>query len=359
MPPTPKTASLNILISEPGAVVSVDQVRLNIPVGKSTRVGKFPMGKTIVVEAVLPNHCPIRREITVKKPEVMNLDLTWEFKNPIGMAFVRVEPGSFTMGSETGQKEERPAHDVTIRAPFFMGKYEVTQAQWLAVMKYSQSDHQGPLDFPADNISWNDAWAFISALNRMDPQNTYRLPTEAEWEYACRAGTTGDFAGELTDLGWFANNSGNQDIDFFSEYKKVVNGGKYPDQELSYIIKTYNLQPHPVGNKLPNDWGLYDMHGNVWEWCQDTYHGNYVGAPFNGEAWENGGTPTEHTLRGGNYYSPSDFCRSSFRLPRETGHRCSCTGFRVVAIPKKTDGTLNVLPVQPKGTTPNPRGSRT
>src|SRR5436853_7544725 len=137
-----------------------------------------------------------------------------------------------------------------------MGKYEVTQAQSEAVMGSNPSKFQGA-DLPVESVSWNDVQKFIQILNSHSRKYSYRLPTEAEWEYACRAGTAGDYAGKLDSMMWYGENS----------------GGK----------------THPVGQKQSNAFGLYDMHGNVWEWCEDWYHENYNGAPTDGSTWLSGG----------------------------------------------------------------------
>lgn len=164
------------------------------------------------------------------------------------------------MGSNSDIKftdNERPIHPVTISNGFYMGIYEVTRGEWLKVMgtrPYSADDCG--LNCPMDLVSWDDAQEFISKLNQKQDGYSYRLPTEAEWEYACRAGTTGDDPGEnLDSVAWYGNNAGRK--------------------------------AHPVGQKQPNAFGLYDMIGNVNEWVQDSFHQDYVGAPTDGSAWVN------------------------------------------------------------------------
>jgi formylglycine-generating enzyme required for sulfatase activity len=172
---------------------------------------------------------------------------------------VLVPVGSFMMGSTNGLDDnEKPVHQVTISQAFYMGKYEVTQGQWQSVMGTNPSafkDCGG--NCPVDNVSWDDVQNFINKLNETNDGFRYRLPTEAEWEYACRAGTTGDYAGNLSEMAWYSENSGRK--------------------------------THAVGSKRLNDWGLADMHGNVQEWCQDWYHNSYNGAPSDGSAWLSGG----------------------------------------------------------------------
>lgn len=201
-------------------------------------------------------------------------------KNQLGMELVSLPAGTFTMGSENGEASEKPVHQVTIREGFYMGKYEVTQAQWQQVMGNNPSQFKGD-NLPVDNVSWDDAQEFIRKLNAKNDGYVYRLPTEAEWEYACRAETTGDYAGNLDAMAWYSANSGKQ--------------------------------THPVGQKQPNRFGLYDMHGNVDEWCFDFSHDNYDGAPTDGNAWANGGDQSRRVRRGGSWINSKRGCRSAGR----------------------------------------------
>ena len=163
-----------------------------------------------------------------------------------GIEFVKIEPGEFMMGCSTNddgcKADEKPAHRVRITKAFEIGKYEVTQTQWQAVMGTNPSVLRGE-DRPVESITKGEAQDFLNKLNARSDGYQYRLPTEAEWEYAARAGSTGPFAGELDEIAWYAGNSEDE--------------------------------THPVGKKKSNAWGIYDMHGNVREWVQDFYSANY------------------------------------------------------------------------------------
>jgi formylglycine-generating enzyme required for sulfatase activity len=202
------------------------------------------------------------------------------------------------MGSTDGQADEQPVHQVTISYSFYIGKDEITQAQWQAVMGGSPS-HFSCRNCPVEQVSWDDTRAFLKRLNERNDNFTYRLPTEAEWEYACRAGTTGDYAGPLSLVGWSSDDAG---------------------------------KTQPVGGKRPNDWDLFDMHGNVFEWCEDWYHDNYNGAPVDGSAWLSGGDRKYRVLRGGSWNSNANILRSAHRSGNPPALRHPAVGFRVVAV---------------------------
>ena len=215
------------------------------------------------------------------------------------MTFVKIPAGSFIMGSNDGESDEKPVHTVNIKS-FYMMTTEVTQAQWQSVMGKNPSKLKGDY-FPVENVSWNDCQDFIQKLNQLKPGKDYRLPTEAEWEYACRAGTStkfysGNSDSDLERIGWKNGNSGNK--------------------------------THPVGQKVPNAWGLYDMHGNVWEWCEDWYHDSYNGSPTNGSAWLSP-SGQYRVLRGGSWHSNAQLCRSSDRGGVDPDYRDCNVGFRL------------------------------
>jgi formylglycine-generating enzyme required for sulfatase activity/serine/threonine protein kinase len=217
-------------------------------------------------------------------------------RNRMGMELVWIPPGQFTMGSE--MPDEKPVHVVTIGNGFYMGKYEVTQAQWQAVMFNKPSYFEGD-NLPVERVSWNDAVAFITRLNSQNDGYSYRLPAESEWEYACRAETTGHYYGKVDDIAWYSDNS-------------------------------YGTRP--VGGKQPNAFGLYDMSGNVEEWCQDRWNTNYEGAPRDGSAWLTG-DEQYRVARGGSYFIYVAWgLRSAERYVYVTDARISEVGFRVVAV---------------------------
>lgn len=239
--------------------------------------------------------------------------------NGVLMDMVLIPNGTFQMGSPITEpgwvNEEGPQRKVTV-ASFYLGKYEVTQAQWEAVAALPQinlSLNPNPSRFkganrPTEKVSWNEAMEFCERLAKKTGRN-YRLPSEAEWEYACRAGTTTPFYfGETitTDL---VNYDGN------STYGNAPKG---IDRQ----------QTTDVGSFPPNAFGLYDMHGNVWEWCADPYHENYQGAPSDGRVWD-GGDDRYQMLRGGSWLLDPVFCRSAFRNRFGAAVRLDSIGFRV------------------------------
>ena len=241
--------------------------------------------------------------------------------NDVKLEMVAISGGGFWMGSPDNEEEredrESPQHRVNL-SPFWMGKYPVTQGQWMEVaafpkvkedLKPQPSKFFG-LDRPVEQISWFEAVEFCDRLSRQTGKN-YRLPSEAEWEYACRARTVTPFSfGETisTDL---ANYDGNY------TYGKGSKG-------------EYREQTTPVATFKPNAFGLYDMHGNVWEWCADHWHKNYEGAPPGGTPWIDGGDSKLRVLRGGSWYFFPRNCRSADRGGGEPDDRSGNNGFRVV-----------------------------
>ena len=220
--------------------------------------------------------------------------------NSIDMKFTLIPAGKFVMGSEE-YDGEKPVHAVTISKPFYLGVYQLTQREWETVMGNNPSDFKGD-NHPVEKVSWGDVQEFINKLNEKENTNKYRLPSEAEWEYAARAGTTtrysfGDDDSKLGEYAWYDENS----------------SGK----------------THPVGQKGSNPWGLYDVHGNVWEWVQDEWHNTYEGAPNDGSAWEDVGS-ARRVIRGGNWYNNAGSCRSALRYHFNQGYRYVHLGFRLL-----------------------------
>ncbi|HEX5707848.1 MAG TPA: SUMF1/EgtB/PvdO family nonheme iron enzyme [Pyrinomonadaceae bacterium] len=220
-----------------------------------------------------------------------------------GVEFVYIPPGSFMMGSaDSSESDEKPVHQVAIREGFYMGRYEVTQEQWRRVVGNNPSHHTGCDNCPVEQVTWEDAQEFIKKLNAMGDGFTYRLPSEAEWEYAARAGTTGEHA-NLDLVAWYRVNAG--------------------------------MKTHPVGGKQANGFGLYDMLGNVSEWCLDYWHGNYNSAPADGSARMIRGDMNSRVLRGGSWdYNPV-LLRSTFRSRFSPNSKLNSVGFRVVAVARQ------------------------
>jgi len=219
-----------------------------------------------------------------------------------------IAPGSFTMGSPSSERgrddDEGPQHRVTISKGYWLGKYEVTKGQWQALMGSNPSYFtQSGTNAPVEHVSWNDAQEYCRKLTereraagRLPAGYEYSLPTEAQWEFACRAGTTGPYAGTgtLSSMGWYDDNSGST--------------------------------THPVGQKQANAWGLYDMHGNVWEWCHDWY-GSYPGGAVTDPTGASSGS--YRVGRGGSWNLDAGFCRSALRIILDPSNRFINLGFRL------------------------------
>ncbi|MEG4146049.1 bifunctional serine/threonine-protein kinase/formylglycine-generating enzyme family protein [Microcoleus sp. Pol12B5] len=223
---------------------------------------------------------------------------------------VAIPGGSFVMGSpntEAGRSNnEGPQRTVNI-SPFFMGKYPITQEQWEVVMGNNPSDIKG-LKRPVEQVSWNNALEFCQKISQKTGK-IYRLPSEAEWEYACRAGTTTPFYFGETITPNLVNYDGNY------PYGAAPKG-------------RYRKQTTDVGSFPPNPFGLYDMHGNVWEWCSDKWHDNYSGAPTDGSSWETA-TDNKRVLRGGSWNNHALYSRSADRDRNSAGYKLRNWGFRV------------------------------
>ena len=244
----------------------------------------------------------------------------------LGLEMVQIPAGRFLMGSpenEAGRsRDEGPQHQVRV-SEFLMGKYLVTQAQWRAVaalpqvnreLKLEPSDFKGD-EWPMEQVSWVEAVEFCDRLTKLTGRQ-YRLPSEAEWEYACRAGTTTPFCFGETITRDLANYDGNY----------AYGGGPKG---------VYRKKTAIVGNFPANGFGLYDMHGNVWEWCLDHWHENYEGAPVDGTAWLSSDESAMRLLRGGSWYDVPENCRSALRSRNDPDNQLNLIGFRVVCSPPR------------------------
>ncbi len=237
--------------------------------------------------------------------------------NSIGLKLRLIPAGEFLMGSpagEEGREAYEMQHRVRITKPFYLGVYQVTQGQYQQVVGQNRSEFDG-VENPVEMVSWDDAIEFCRKLSALPEEaaagNVYRLPTEAEWEYSCRAGTTtrfnfGDHKTDLVDHAWYDDNSD---------------------------------KTRPVGNKLPNAWGLYDMHGNVWEWCQDWYRDYPSGSvtdpagPTSGSMPTGPSTGSTRVLRGGSWNHFAVHCRSADRYWNFPSYCSFSVGFRVALSP--------------------------
>jgi formylglycine-generating enzyme required for sulfatase activity len=276
------------------------------------------ISRSIIFTSVLIFICPV--------PAFSLQESSFEIAG-VEFQLVTVPSGSFIMGSNSQDGDERPAHKVNIPYSFDIGKTEVTVAQFRAFVEAADyekqgwtwnsrcSDHMGTAEnrpcqksgfeqtdsYPIARVDFNDAKAFCEWISRQTGQN-FRLPTEAEWEYACRAGTTGDYAGDIEQMAWF----------------NATSGGL----------------PHPVAEKKPNPWGLYDMNGNVREWCEDIYYWDYKNARDDGSAAMTPDVPAEiasrRVQRGGCCCSQKESCRSSSRYGTYRFYRQCTTGFRII-----------------------------
>lgn len=244
--------------------------------------------------------------------------------NTVGIRMRLMPAGSFVMGRASsseavgadvqgctnaagagcvGAVDELPVRTVQI-APFYLGQTEVTQAQWVAVMGSNPSRFMDPRR-PVDQVSWLQAQEFIQKLNRMERTNKYRLPSEAEWEYAARAGSRGAYS--------------------FGNDKNML-------PQYAWFGASGGIGTAPAGKKAANLWGLYDVHGNVWEWVEDCWHPDYNGAPADGRVWQ-GGDCNAHVVRGGGWNSAAEYTRSATRGSYAPDMNDNGTGFRLARLP--------------------------
>ncbi|MBD2270162.1 SUMF1/EgtB/PvdO family nonheme iron enzyme [Anabaena sp. FACHB-1391] len=262
--------------------------------------------KTFTFEVVTTNN---KGSIINKRNHSANYFVE-DLGNGVKLEMVEIPPGTFYMGSPENEKgrsdNESPQHQVNVPS-FFIGKYPLTQAQYQAIMGNNPACFTGN-NRPVECVTWDDAVAFCQKLSQKTGKN-YKLPSEAQWEYACRAGTTTPF--------YFGESITSDLVNYDGEYAyAAAPKGKYRGQTTD------------VGTFPPNAFGLYDMHGNVWEWCEDDWQENYINAPVNGSALIS--RSDYKLLRGGSWYYDPDYCRSAFRGNSILGDLSSAVGFRVV-----------------------------
>ena len=260
--------------------------------------------EAVAIQQNIVSQPAVAQQPVVQTPIANSDNITIPVKDGISIDMVRVEAGTFTMGATAEMKDpnddEKPTHRVTLTNDYYIGKYEVTQALWKAVMGNNPSNFKGD-NLPVEKVSWDDCQEFISKLNRITGK-TLRLPTEAEWEYAARGGNNSrgyQYSGSnnLSDVAWFRGNS----------------GGK----------------PHAVGTKQPNELGIYDMSGNVDEWCQDWYwYGAYSSSSQVNPTGANSGS--YRVCRGGSWGCIARICRSSYRYCGTPVSRYTFLGLRLV-----------------------------
>ena len=243
-----------------------------------------------------------------EEPKQPPKQLTVDLGKGVKLEMVLIPAGEFLMGSPDSDKDafkwEKPQHRVRITKPFYLGKYLVTQEQWEAVMGNNPSLFKGPKN-PVERVSWDDCQKFLGKLNAKVGSGVgkFQLPSEAQWEYACRAGSTTRFC---------------------------FGDGEWMLGEYAWYNKNARYGTHPVGKKKPNAWGLYDLHGRVWEWCADWYE-DYKNSP--GDDPTGAATGLCRADRGGSWISPARDCRSASRNFIEPGSRYDFLGLRASLVP--------------------------
>jgi formylglycine-generating enzyme required for sulfatase activity len=263
------------------------------------------------------------------------------FEEPLGdrvapLKLVAIPSGEFIMGSPEHEPEhyssESPQHQVKV-SPFFISQYPVTQAQWRSVAALPRQERDldpAPSDFkgedrPVEQVSWHEAVEFCARLSAHTGR-TYRLPTEAEWEYACRSVNSEQLSvtsASISDPAYPPFYFGETLTGELANYKASNTYAGEPEGK-------YRGETTPVGQFPPNAFGLYDLHGNVWEWCLDHWHDNYEGAPADGSAWLTEDDDVNRVLRGGSWFNIPSNCRSAYRHDDDPGSRFGAIGFRVV-----------------------------
>jgi formylglycine-generating enzyme required for sulfatase activity len=262
-------------------------------------IEQYPKGKYLVEARQRIGQLEAQIENKRRRDEADALRPGQIFKDcPDCPEMVVIPAGSFEMGSNSGNIDEQPVHRVMIGKALAIGKTEVTQGQWRAIMGSNPSQFTACGDIcPVEKVSWSDAQDYVRRLSQKTGQ-TYRLPSEAEWEYACRAGGTHTYCGSnnVESVGWCARNS--------------------------------SSNTHAVTVKQANAWGLYDMSGNVWEWTQDCWNASYSGAPVDGSSWTSGDCSVR-VVRGGSWFDVPRNLQSALRLRSTTDGRNDLLGFRL------------------------------
>ena len=293
------------------------------------------------------------KKVIIQRRQARAQYFTEELGNGVGLDMILIPGGSFMMGTEEEEierlcqeyeeewyKAESPQHQVTVPM-FFMGRYPITQEQWREVTGWEEvkrrlesdpssfkEDYEGIERWlrPVETISWEEAKEFCARLSNKTKRQ-YRLPTEAEWEYGCRAGTNTPFhLGETisTELGNYRGTD------------QKIGDKVYPGNYGRGLKGIYRQETTPVGYlKVANNFGLSEMHGNVWEWCEDNWHENYEGAPTDGNAWLSGNSSIK-VARGGSWNSNPALCRSASRVGSRRDGRNYEIGFRVVCVAPRT-----------------------
>jgi len=232
----------------------------------------------------------------------------------IRIELVLTAEGRFNMGSANEYFSEAPIHEVTSARPFYLGRFPITQRQWISICSQNPSEFQLSADHPVDNVSWLDATRFCDLPTGLTGRRV-RLPSEAEWECACRAGSTGEFL--FSTEGPFLDDS----IVRHRNRRELLDFAWFDENSRGTI--------HPVGVKKPNRWGLHDITGNVWEWCADHRHNDYVGAPADGQPWKSNAERPVRCLRGGAWDMNALRCRSTYRSWDWEDSKTNRFGFRV------------------------------
>ena len=296
-----------VLTGTAGAEVSDGTRRLgNLPLSLdkiATGVVRYAISlkgyKATEVSGDVPRNSELRLTAELEKQRRPEVGQVWTIPD-LALVMQPIAPGTFQMGSTSGEADEQPVTRVTLTQAYWLGKTEVTQAQWTALMGNNPSGFKGD-SLPVEQVSWDEAMEYCRKLtareraaDQLPAGYIYTLPTEAQWEYACRSGTTGDYAGNLDSMGWYTSNSGST--------------------------------THPVGQKQANAWGLADMHGNVWEWCSDWY-GNYPGGSVTDPTGASSGS--FRVCRGGGWGGAASGCRSAVRFGCGPGLRYAFLGFRL------------------------------